>query len=320
VTTIAQRTAVAGTPSRQRGGAGHGRSGGTLRRDGIWPWLFIGPLLAGIAVFYLWPIAQTAWFSLTKRGVFGGSTFVGVANYARLFADPQLYQALGNTFLYTGIVLLGIPIAVYLASLLNRPGLHFAAVYRVLYFMPYVAMPTAISMVWRLIFNGDFGLLNWVLKLFGVKGPYWIAEPGYAIFAVGIVGLWSSLGFAMIVFAAGLKNIPTELYEAAELDGATPWRQFRSITVPLLSPSIFFVSIISVIGSLQLFDLLFALLGSVSVSQFKSMSLVYLFYRAGFIKADEGYAAAVAMVIFAIIGLATYVQFRFQRRWVHSGN
>jgi len=315
VSVLAPRPAAAGTAPR--GGAGRGRAG-TLRRDGIWPWLFLGPLLAGVAVFYLWPIAQTAWFSLTHRGVFGGSEFVGADNYTRLVADPALYTSLGNTLLYTVIVLLGIPIAVYLASLLNRPGLRFASVYRVLYFLPYVAMPTAVAMVWRIIYNGDFGILNWVLALVGVDGPYWISTPGAAIVAVALVGLWSSLGFALIVLAAGLKNIPPELYEASELDGATPSRQFRAITVPLLSPSIFFVLIVTVIASFQLFDLLYAILGSTNPVLPKSMSLVYLFYSEGFVKNDKGYAAAVAMVIFLLIGLATLAQFRLQRRWVHS--
>lgn len=318
MSTTAQRPAVAGTPRTGRGGAGPRRAG-TLRRDGAWPWLFVGPLLAGVAVFYLWPIVQTAWFSLTHRGAFGGSQFVGVANYTRLFADPALYRSLANTLLYAAIVLLSVPIAVYLASLLNRPGLRFATVYRVLYFLPYIAMPTAVAMVWRLIYNGDFGLLNYVLRLFGVQGPYWISTPGVTVVAVGLVGLWSSLGFALIVFAAGLKNIPPELYEASELDGATRWRQFRAITVPLLTPSIFFVVIITVIASLQLFDLLFAILGSLNPVLPRSMSLVYLFYREGFIQNDKGYAAAIAMVIFAIIGLATLLQFRLQRRWVHGG-
>jgi len=196
--------------------------------------------------------------------------------------------------------------------------LRFASVYRVLYFLPYVAMPTAVAMVWRIIYNGDFGILNWVLALVGIDGPYWISTPGAAIVAVALVGLWSSLGFALIVLAAGLKNIPPELYEASELDGATPSRQFRAITVPLLSPSIFFVLIVTVIASFQLFDLLYAILGSTNPVLPKSMSLVYLFYSEGFVKNDKGYAAAVAMVIFLIIGLATLVQFRLQRKWVHS--
>lgn len=292
--------------------------GAAARRDGYWPWLFVLPLLGGVALFYLWPILQTAYFSFTEWGVFGGSTWNGLDNYARLFADPSLYSALGNTLFYTFIVLLGIPIAVYLASLLNTPGLRFASFYRVLFFLPYVAMPTAVAMVWRVIFNGDFGILNYLLSLVGIDGPYWTSTPGFALLAVAIVGLWSSLGFAMIILAAGLKNIPPELYEAAELDGATPWRRFMSVTVPLLTPSIFFVLIITTISSFQLFDLLYALLGSSNPVLPKSLSLVYFFYSQGFVNNDKGYASAIAMVILLIIGVVTILQFRFQKTWVNN--
>jgi len=305
------RPTRATAPSPRAGGA-------AARRDGFWPWLFVLPLLGGISLFFLWPIVQTFYYSFTQWGVFGGSTFIGIENYVRLLADPQLYSALGNTLLYTGIVLLGIPIAVYIASLLNTPGLRFASFYRVLFFLPYVAMPTAVAMVWRIIFNGDFGILNYVLSLVGIDGPYWTSTPGFAMLAVAIVGLWSSLGFSMIILAAGLKNIPPELYEAAELDGATPWRRFTSVTVPLLTPSIFFVLIITIISSFQLFDLLYALLGSSNPVLPKSMSLVYFFYSQGFVSNDKGYAAAIAMVIFVIIGLVTVMQFRLQKRWVNN--
>jgi multiple sugar transport system permease protein len=287
-------------------------------RDALWPWLFVAPLTLGIAVFYLWPIVQTALYSLTDTVPFGGWTFAGLDNYVALFQDPELYLSLGNTLLYTVIVLAGIPMAVGLASLLNLPGLRFAALYRVLFFLPYVAMPTAIAMVWRVIFNGDFGILNHGLALVGIEGPYWISTPGAATVAVAVVGLWSSLGFSMIVLAAGLKSIPPELYEAAELDGASRWRQFRSVTVPLLSPSIFFVMIVTVIASFQVFDLLYAILGSSNPVLSRSMSLVYFFYREGFVDNDKGYAAAIAMVVFLVIGLVTVLQFRLQRRWVHS--
>jgi multiple sugar transport system permease protein len=290
-----------------------------LRRDGVWPWVFVAPLVLGVGVFYLWPIVQTAWFSLTTFGVFGGTTFSGLENYRDVLTDPTLYRSLGNTLLYTAIVLLNIPVAVYLASLLNLPGLRFAAFYRVLYFLPYVAMPTAVAMVWRIIFNGDFGILNWVLGLVGIDGPYWISTPGAAIVAVGIVGVWSSLGFSIIVLSAGLRAIPPELYEAAQLDGASRWRQFRSITAPLLTPTTSFLTIITVIAGFQLFDLLYAILGSTNPTLSRSMSLVYYFYRSGFIENDKGTAAAIAMVILALVALATLVQFRLQRRWVHSG-
>lgn len=282
--------------------------------------MFVGPLVLGIGVFYIWPIIQTAGFSFTSFGVFGDAAFAGFDNFARLFGEPEFYLSLGNTLLYTAIVLLGVPIAVLLASLLNLPGLRFASLYRVLFFLPYVAMPTAIAFVWRIIFNGDFGLVNYVLGLFGIQGPYWVSTPGFAILAVAIVGLWSSLGFSMIILAAGLKTIPPELYEAAALDGASRWRQFRSVTVPLLTPSIFFVTIITVIAGFQLFDLLYAILGTTATNASlpRSMSLVYYFYQAGFVTNEKGFAAAVAMIIFVIIGFVTFLQFRFQRRWVHS--
>jgi multiple sugar transport system permease protein len=294
------------------------RRAGTPRTDGLWPWLFVLPLLIGVGTFFIWPILQTFWYSFTSWGVFGGASFTGIANYTRLLADPQLYQSLFNTIVYTVIVLLGIPIAVWLASLLNTPGLRFAQFYRVLFFLPYVAMPAAIALVWRIMFNGDFGIVNAFLGLFGIDGPYWISTPGFALVAVSLVGLWSSLGFSMIILGAGLKDIPPELYEAAELDGASRWRQFRSVTVPLLSPSIFFVLIVTTISSFQLFDLLYAILGPLNPVIPKTMSLVFYFYNAGFVDGDKGFAAAIAMVIFLLIGIITVVQFRVQKKWVQS--
>lgn len=305
-------------PGRFRPAGISGAEAHARRRDGAWPWVFVLPLLIGIGVFYLWPILQTFYFSFTEWGVFGGSTWNGTANYLRLAVDPDFFRSLGNTLLYTGIVLLGIPIATYLASLLNTPGLRFASFYRVLLFMPFVAMPTAIAMVWRLIFNGDFGILNQVLALVGIRGPYWVSTPGVAILAVAVVGLWSSLGLGIIVLGAGLKGIPTEYYEAAELDGASRWKQFIAITVPLLTPSIFFMVIITVISSFQLFDLLYAILGSANPILPKSMSLVYFFYQAGFVSNEKGYAAAIAMVIFVLIGLVTLLQFTLRKRWVNN--
>jgi len=294
------------------------RATGAPRTDGLWPWLFVLPLLIGVGTFFIWPIIQTFYYSFTSWGVFGGSSFTGIANYVRLVSDPQLYQSLLNTIIYTVIVLLGIPIAVWLASLLNTPGLRFAQFYRVLFFLPYVAMPAAIALVWRIMFNGDFGIVNSFLGVFGIDGPYWISTPGFALVAVSLVGLWSSLGFSMIILGAGLKDIPPELYEAAELDGASRGRQFRSVTVPLLSPSIFFVLIVTTISSFQLFDLLYAILGPLNPVIPKTMSLVFYFYNSGFVDGDKGFAAAIAMVIFLLIGIITVIQFRVQKKWVQS--
>ncbi len=178
------------------------------------------PTFAGVLVFYLWPLLKTFYDSFTETGPFGGSTWVGAANYSQLIADSEVYRAILNTLVYTAIVLLGIPLAVLFASLLNRPGLRGAMVYRTLFFLPYVAMPTAISLVWRIIYNGEYGVLNQALGAIGIDGPRWLSTEWFALVAVALLGLWMSIGFNMIVLSAGLKGIPAELYEAAALDGA----------------------------------------------------------------------------------------------------
>jgi multiple sugar transport system permease protein len=300
--------------TRRRLGRKESRSG-----DGGWPWLFVLPTFLGVLVFYLWPLVKTLYDSFTETGPFGGSTWVGAANFSQLAGDTEVYRAILNTVVYTAIVLLGIPLAVLFASLLNRPNLRFAMVYRTLFFLPYVAMPTAISLVWRIIYNGDYGVLNQALGVIGIDGPSWITQEWFALVAVALLGLWLSIGFNMVVLSAGLKSIPGELYEAASLDGAGAVQQFRAITVPLLTPSIFFLSVITTIAGFQLFDQLFALLGPVNPVMPKTQSLVFLFYEAAFVSNERGYAAAVAVLILLVVGLLTLFQFRFQRRWVNYG-
>ncbi|SDM77541.1 multiple sugar transport system permease protein [Cryobacterium flavum] len=285
--------------------------------DGYWPWLFVLPTLLGVLGFYIWPIIQTGYLSFTETGPFGGEEFVGIDNYQTMLADGNVAQALINTLIYTVIVLAGIPIALLMANLVNQPGLRFASFYRVLFFMPYIAMPTAVALVWRMIYNGDFGILNWMLSLVDIDGPYWTSTPGFAIVSVGVVGMWASLGFGIIILGAALKNISPEYYEAAQLDGATKWKQFTSITVPLVTPSLFFVTIISVINGFQLFDLLYAIMGQYNPALVQSQSLVYIFYNQAFIQNDKGYAAAIGMVILVTIGIVTFFQFRMQKKWVN---
>ncbi|HEU4807363.1 MAG TPA: sugar ABC transporter permease, partial [Homoserinimonas sp.] len=293
------------------------RSGVIKRPDGWWPWFFIAPLLLGIGMFYIWPILQTLYFSFTEFGVFGGATWTGLDNYIRLVQDPEFYLAIRNTVIYTAIVVLGIPIGIYMASLINRPGLRFASLYRALFFLPFISLPVAVSLIWKAMYNGDFGIINYGLSLLGIDGPYWLSTEGLALVSIAVFGLWGSLGFAIIILGAGLKNIPVDLYEAAELDGASSWRQFISVTVPLLSPSIFFVTIVTVIGSFQLFDSLYAMLGPRNPVLPETQSLVFYFYTTGFIDNNKGFAAAIALAIMVIVGLVTLLQFRIQKKWVN---
>lgn len=312
------KTQTPAGPLRRRE-APQGKAPGKPRKpgDGGIPWLFIAPAFLGIIVFYLWPIIQTAGFSFQTFGPFGGGTFAGLDNYRQMLADPNVPRAFLNTAIYSTIVLLGVPIALYFASLINRPGLRFATFYRVMFFLPYIAMPAAIAIVWRHIYNGDYGVLNFFLSLVGVDGPYWVSTEWFALVAVGLLGLWASMGFNMIILSAGLKGVPPELYEAAQIDGATSWRQFRSITVPLVAPSIFLVTIMTVIGAFQLYDLLFVLLGPANPAMPQTQSLVYLFYTEAFVQNDAGYASALAMLVLVIIALITLFQFRAQKRWVN---
>lgn len=297
-----------------RGGTGQGRSRRAPNPDGAWPWLFVLPTLIGLAIFYFWPVIQTAYYSFTSWGVFGGAEFVGLENWVDLLQSGEVPRALINTLAYTAMLLLGIPISIYIASLLNRPGLRFAAFYRVLYFAPFVSMPAAIALVWGMIFNSQYGILNQFLGIFGIPAVFWTSTEWVALIAIGIVGIWSSLGFNIIILGAGLRGISPEMYEAARIDGASNWRQLISITVPLLGPSIFFLTVLSVIHGMELFDLIFIMIGESNPISSDTQSMVSLFYRQAFISNDKGTGAAIAILLMLIIGVLTAVQFAVQRR------
>jgi len=279
--------------------------------------VFLGPTALGLAVFYLWPTVRTLIISFTKSGPFGGAEWIGFENYVPLFQDPELLGALRNTAVYTVIALIGIPLAVGIAALLNTTGLKGRSAYRTLYFIPVVTMPAAIALVWRMIYNGDYGVLNVALGAVGIEGRSWLTDPNTALVAIAVVGIWAGLGTNIVIFLAGLQGIPDTIMEAADLDGAGPVRKFFSITIPLLSPSIFFVSVISVIGALQVFDLIYMMLGRSNPAMPNTRTVVYLFYEAGFLDNDRGYAAAVAFLLLLIILVLTIVQFRLQKKWVH---
>jgi multiple sugar transport system permease protein len=278
--------------------------------------VLIAPTAIGLGIFTLWPAVQTFFFSFTEWGTFGGHTWIGVANYAQVMQDPELLRSLANTAVLTGFAVAGIPIAIALAALLNTRGLKGLTFYRVIYFLPVVTLPAAVALVWKFILSGDYGLLNAGLSVFGIDGPNWVSDPTTAIFAIGIIAIWGSLGYNMILFLAGLQTIPRELYEAASIDGASRVRTFFSVTVPLLSPTTFFVMVITVIGALQTFDLVYLMIGINSPALPATKTIVYLFYEKGIIQGDGGYAAAIAFVLLAIIALLTLIQFKMQKKWV----
>lgn len=291
------------------------RSGRGGRTD-WWAFAMIAPAFIGLAALYLWPFLSTFLKSFMNVPVFGAGTFTGTENYQKLLTDDDFWKALGNTGIYTGLVLLGIPIAIVFASVIQQLT-RGHAVYRVLFFLPVVTLPVAVGMVWRFILNGDFGLLNYLLSLVGIPGQYWVADDRFTIYAFAVVGVWMGLGVNLIILGAGLQGISLDLYEASSLDGAGRVRQFFSITLPLLSPSIFFVTVLTTISALQMFDLVFIMLGSVNNTALEgSQTIVYLFYEAAFVQFKQGYAATIAIVLLVIIMAVTALQFRLQKKWV----
>lgn len=320
-------TAAAQAAGRDRRGAdGARRTTSESRRPGVRrgpgrsqraAYVFIAPIALGFAVFYIWPLLQTFYFSFTDFGVFGGNTWVGGDNYARVAADVTVGQALGNTLIYMGMGLLTLPIAIVVADLMNRRGLRGVGVYRALYFIPFVTLPAAVGLVWNWLYNGDFGMINQALSWIGVDGRYWVSDPSTAVYAIGAVMIWHQVGYYLIIFIAGIKAIPRDYYEAAELDGAGPVRRFFRVTLPLLSPSIFFASVICVINSLQQFDLIYVMMSPSNPALGDTQSVVTLFFKWAFEENARGAAAALAFLLMLLIAALTYLQFRFQKRWVH---
>jgi multiple sugar transport system permease protein len=294
------------------------------RKEAVAGYLFIAPVTLGLCVFQLYPMLRGAYLSMTESGFFGGSTFSGLDNYRRLFQDGEVAGAFRNSLVYTLIILLGVPLAMAIAVQLNARGLRFQTGYRVIFFLPVVVIPAAAGLVWSTVYNGEYGPLNAVLEWVGIPGRAWLQDPHFALVAVGIVGIWSTLGYNVVLFLAGLQNIPQDMYDAAALDGAGKFRTFRSITVPLLTPVTFFVSVTSVILAMQMFDLMFTMIGVAGLGLRNpiindTQTVVYLFYEVGFVENDRGYASAIAVVLMLVVLAATFVQFRLQRRWVEYG-
>ncbi len=284
------------------------------RNEFVWGWAFIFPTMLGLIVLNIIPIFQTIYQSFFKTGDFGkGNIFIGMENYAKMFGDAEVWQAVINTFKYAIVeVPFSIAIALVLAVLLNRKMAGVSA-YRTIFFLPMVAAPAAIAMVWRWLFNSEFGLLNHV---FGTN-INWISDPAIAVFAIAVIGIWSIIGYNMVLFLAGLQEIPRDYYEAASIDGATGINQFFNITVPLLSPTIFFVTITRVIGGLQVFDLIFMVMDKNNPALYKTQSIVYLFYQNSFVENNKGYGSTIVVLLIAIIMVVTVFQMIAQKKWVY---
>ncbi|MDD7306237.1 MAG: sugar ABC transporter permease [Peptoniphilaceae bacterium] len=277
--------------------------------------IMISPVVIGLAIFYIIPFFQNIFYSFTNLNSFGTYEIVGLKNYQDILQDPSIYNAFKNTLIYTIFTVpLILIISMVIANLLNQK-IKGIGIYRTLYFLPAITMPVATAMIWKWIYNGQYGLLNQVLAIFHISPKSWIADPNTAMFALILVGVWMGIGMNVVYFLAGLQSIPKSYYEAATLDGASSVKQFFTITIPSLTPTITFVLITTLIGSLQMFDLVYMMIGKDNIAINNTMTIVYLFYQHAIDFGEKGYGAAIACILFVIILLLTALQLKLQKKW-----
>ncbi|MDP9313034.1 MAG: sugar ABC transporter permease [Chloroflexota bacterium] len=277
-------------------------------------YLFISPWIIGFILFGAGPIIASAVISFTDWSLLSSPRWVGLANYERLFTDRLFSVTVKNTFIYAiGSVSLGIVAGFLLALLLNQK-VWGMSLFRTIFYLPSVVAGIATALLWVNIFHPDFGLINYTLGQFGIQGPGWLQSPTWAMPALIMMSVWGA-GGGMVIYLAGLQSIPEHLYEAAALDGAGPLRKFWHITVPMMSPVIFFNMIVGIISSLQAFVLILVMTNGGPANS----TLVYglYLYRTAFQYFEMGYASAMAWVLFIIIMLITALQFRLANRWVY---
>ena len=307
VPALAQRRAAEAAPSASR----------RPWRDDLIGWAFAAPFVILFGVFLAFPILASFLLSFTSFGLRDianpvGTSVIGLKNYVDLFADPKFWKALFNTFYF---VVVGVPvtlvIGLLIATALSRGVTRFRTAFRVGYYLPVITSIVAIAVVWRFLLNPDSGLINMLLGGLGIKGPAWLADPVFAMPSIIAMAVWRNLGFAMVVFLAGLQTIPSSLYESASIDGAGRWQAFRYVTIPMLRPTILFMTVITTIGYLQLFEEPFVMtLGGPLDS---TLSITMYMYQQGFTFFHQGYASAIAYVLFVIVALIAFLQFKFLR-------
>lgn len=276
-------------------------------------WLFLSPALIALSVFFALPLGAALVLSLTDFDLYGLADldtvrFVGFENYARVFDTPGFWQALGNTAYFVAV---GGPLTVAVslgaALLLSQKLLRFKGLFRTLFFAPVVTTLVAVAIVFRYLYHPQAGLIN---ATFGLEID-WLGDPTFAMPALIVLAVWKNFGYNMVIFIAGLANIPQELYEAARIDGAGKWAQFRYITVPALAPTFLFVGVLTMIGYFQFFAEPYVMTDGGPLGS--TMSLVLLLYKEGFKWWNMGFAAALAFVFFALVLLITLIQYRLQR-------
>ena len=290
-----------------------------FKREWLWAYIFIAPMVIGTLCFGILPILYSIGLSLMRWDGLGEKAFVGLANFGELAKNEKFVYEIRNTLVYT---VCSVPITLILslgvANLLNK-GLKATGFFRVIYFLPNIVMPVAAAMVWRWLLNSKFGVVNIVLKALHLPAPNWISDPKYILTSLIIVSVWTGVGYNAIILLAGLQGISASLYESARLDGAKSRQIFWKITVPLLTPTLFFLLTMSIMNSMRICDMVYTFIGSADQGGpivDASRTVVFGIYEKAFRFMSMGSASAEAFVLFLMIAVVTVIQFKFQDKWV----
>jgi multiple sugar transport system permease protein len=289
-----------------------------MRGERFWVWIFLTPVLIGLLLVSLGPVVSVVTLSFADWEILTPPRFVGFENYQRLMADRTFSIALGNTVYYVTMMVPITTILALLLALLMNQKLRAITWYRTAFFMPVITSTVAVALVWSWIYAKDFGLLNYFLRFFGVEPIAWLTSSQWAMLAISIMAVWSNVGQGMIIFLAGLQAIPQSYYEAAEVDGANSWQRFYKITLPLITPSLFFYFVITMIDAFQMFEQIYVMTRGRPTNA--TFTIVYYIYRNAFRNFKMGYASTQAIVLFAIIMVLTLVYWRSQEKWVVYDN
>ncbi|WP_113928400.1 sugar ABC transporter permease [Bacillus sp. P14.5] len=280
--------------------------------------LYLLPALIILGVFNIYPIIKSFLMSFyTDYDYFNDIVNeYGFDNFTYIFSDPEFWQSMKNTIIFVvGVVPLSIIISLGIAILLNSK-IKFKGLFRTIYFIPFVTSVVAVSIVWRWIFHTNYGILNFFLGWFGISPIEWLTDPKWAMPALIILSIWKGIGYNIVIFLAGLQTINQQYYLAARIDGASPWNRFLAITVPLLSPTTFFISIVSIINSFKVFDEVFALFDGKPGPAYSAQTVVYYIFEKFYNEWEFGIASAAAYVLFLVIFIFTLVQLYIGKRKV----
>ncbi len=285
-------------------------------KNWAWAYMFLAPSVILICILNLWPILQTLWFSLNDIQGFQPPKWAGLGNYITVLGNEEFAGAFKNTVVYT---LVTVPAGVFLSlvtAVLLNTSIRCKGFFRICYFLPVISAPAAVALVWRWLYNSEFGIINFLLSKLGIDGLNWIGDSKTVLLSVMIVGIWAMVGYNMVILLAGLQYIPRTFYEAAEIDGASGYKKFMYITVPLVSPTLFFVILTTTISSLQVFDHIYMMVDSTNPALKSAQSLVYLFYKYTFVQYDKGIGSAFASLLLGLVLILTCIQMYAQKKWV----